>query len=236
MSEPSSASPSPRRLSPRQFLLPVLGLLLAAAAGWVLWYHLGGAPQDRFSVPEHILICLDAGHGGDDPGASYEGRLEKDDDLALALAVGRALEDFGSDRLEVLYTRTEDRALELQDRVDIANDAGATLFVSLHRNSGGGQGVEVWTSAEHHRPETRLARNIMDALEQAGVSRVRGVRSGTAGNAGVSYTVVGRTEMPACLVELGFIDSDTDNALLDEKLDAYAQAIADGILQMVKLK
>ena len=42
--------------------------------------------------------------------------------------------------------------------------------------------------------------------------------------------------MPACLVELGFIDSDTDNALLDEHLEAYAQAIADGILQMVKLK
>ena len=42
--------------------------------------------------------------------------------------------------------------------------------------------------------------------------------------------------MPACLVELGFIDNDTDNALLDEHLDAYAQAIADGILQMVKLK
>ena len=76
----------------------------------------------------------------------------------------------------------------------------------------------------------------MDALEQAGVQKVRGVKHGTAGNPAVSYTVVGRTEMPACLVELGFIDNDEDNALLDRHWDAYAQAIADGILRMVELK
>ena len=50
-------------------------------------------------------IVLDAGHGGTDPGAVYNGRNEKDDNLALAQAVGKILEDNGVD---VVYTRTED--------------------------------------------------------------------------------------------------------------------------------
>ena len=146
------------------------------------------------------------------------------------------LEAAGSERLTVLMTRTDDTFLELQQRVDLANENGATLFVSLHRNSGGGKGVEVWTSSLKEKAECRLAQYIMDGLEQAGVQKVRGVKHGTAGNPAVSYTVVGRTEMPACLVELGFIDNDEDNALLDSHWDAYAQAIADGILKMVELK
>ena len=56
MTRPDPETPSPRRLSLRPHWLPILGLLLAAAAAWVLWQHLGGSPQDRFSVPEHILI------------------------------------------------------------------------------------------------------------------------------------------------------------------------------------
>ena len=50
-------------------------------------------------------VVVDAGHGGYDAGASYNGRLEKDDNLALALEVGAMLEDRGVD---VVYTRTED--------------------------------------------------------------------------------------------------------------------------------
>lgn len=232
----------PRRRAPkksRAALLLAATLLVFLAAGLLVLKLRGALPggdREAFQVPEQIVICLDAGHGDTDAGAVNGDRLEKDDNLRIALAVRDKLEAAGSERLTVLMTRTDDTFLELQQRVDLANENGATLFVSLHRNSGGGQGVEVWTSAEHHRPETRLAQYIMDGLEQVGVSRVRGVRSGTAGNAGVSYTVVSRTRMPACLVELGFIDNDEDNALLDSHWDAYAQAIADGILRMVELK
>ena len=50
-------------------------------------------------------VFLDAGHGGSDPGAVYNGRQEKDDTLALTLAVGRILESYG---FRVIYSRTED--------------------------------------------------------------------------------------------------------------------------------
>lgn len=231
----------PRRKAPRKsraVLLLAATLLVFLAAGLLVLRLRGALPggDDAFQVPEQIIVCLDAGHGGTDAGAVNGDRLEKNDNLRMALAVRDKLEAAGSERLTVLMTRADDAALELQQRVDLANENGATLFVSLHRNSGGGKGVEVWTSSLKEKAECRLAQYIMDALEQAGVQKVRGVKHGTAGNPAVSYTVVGRTEMPACLVELGFIDNDEDNALLDSHWDAYAQAIADGILKMVELK
>ena len=217
----------------------LLWLLLPAAAlviGLVLFLQPGGAGDD-FIIPDHIIICLDAGHGGDDPGAVNGERQEKDDNLNMALAVRDSLEAGGYENLEVILTRAEDTALTLEERVEFANDNDATLFVSFHRNSGGGQGVETWVSAAGLRPEMALANYIHKNLVDVGVAKDRGVKKGTAANPKASYYVVGNTLMPACLVELGFIDDDAaDNTLLDEHFADYAQAIADGILKMVKLK
>ena len=213
-------------------LLPAAVLLLIAAVLLLLQY----SPSDRFIIPDHITVCLDAGHGGSDPGAVFEGRQEKDDNLAMVLAVRDALEAHGADNLTVLLTREEDTALELEERVAFANEKDATLFVSIHRNSGGGQGVETWVSADGHRPETELATLIQANLKEADITKDRGVKKGTASNPHASYYVVGHTRMPACLVELGFIDNQWDNMALDDNFALWAQAIADGILQMVKLK
>ena len=80
-------------------------------------------------------IVLDAGHGGTDPGAIYKERKEKDDNLALTLAVGKILEDNGVD---VVYTRTEDIYQTPFEKARIANQSGADYFISFHRNSSGG--------------------------------------------------------------------------------------------------
>ena len=200
-------------------------------------FRLNHTPEDSFVIPDHIIICLDAGHGGDDPGAVNGDRQEKDDNLNMALAVRDALDAAGHDNLEVILTRENDIALTLEERVAFANDNDATLFISVHRNSGGGQGVETWISAAGLKPETALATYIQKNLVEVGVAKDRGVKKGTAGNPKTSYYVVGNTLMPACLVELGFIDDNAaDNTLLDEHFIDYAQAIADGILKMVKLK
>ena len=212
--------------------LPAAAVIVALVVVLVLRY----TSPDRFVIPDHIVICLDAGHGGEDPGAVFEGRQEKNDNLNMVLAVRDALEREGHENLTVILTRDEDIPMELAARTDFANKQDATLFVSIHRNSGGGHGVETWISADGLRPETDLATYIQNNLKNVGIQKDRGVRKGTASNPHASYYVVGNTKMPACLVELGFIDSRQDNTLLDEQADAYAQAIADGILQMVKLK
>ena len=213
-------------------LLPVVlfAVLLAVI------FRLNHTPEDSFVIPDHIVICLDAGHGGDDPGAVNGDRQEKDDNLAVVLAVRDALDAAGHDNLEVILTREDDTALTLEERVAFANDNDATLFISVHRNSGGGQGVETWISAEGKRPETQLATLIQSKLAATFITKDRGVKKGTAANPNASYYVVGNTKMPACLIELGFMDNDWDNLYLDGNFDLYVQAIADGILKMVNLK
>ena len=78
------------------------------------------------------MVVIDAGHGGSNPGAVYQGRQEKDDALALALAVGRILEENG---VEVYYTRTTDIYESPQQKAQEANAVQGDYFVSIHRNS-----------------------------------------------------------------------------------------------------
>ena len=78
------------------------------------------------------LVVLDAGHGGANPGAVYSGRQEKDDVLALTLAIGQILEERG---IDVYYTRTTDVYETPLRKAQEGNQMGADYFVSIHRNS-----------------------------------------------------------------------------------------------------
>lgn len=77
-------------------------------------------------------IMLDAGHGGRDPGAVYNGRQEKDDTLRLTLAVGEILQNHD---IDVEYTRTTDVYESPYEKAMEANNAGVDFFISIHRNS-----------------------------------------------------------------------------------------------------
>ena len=163
-------------------------------------------------------IALDAGHGGSDPGAVYKGRQEKDDTLDLTLAVGDILKKNG---IDVYYTRTTDEYETPFKKATDANNSGADLFVSIHRNSSENpnqySGVETLVYSDTGL-KAEVARNINNQLEDAGFKNL---------------VVLKRTKMPAVLVEVGFINNDKDNYLFDEEFDSIAQAIADGILESI---
>ena len=172
-------------------------------------------------------IVVDAGHGGSNPGAVYQGRRESDDALRLAMAVGKILEANGYD---VTYTRTSDVTQSVGQKAAIANEEGADLFVSIHRNAGEypGQYSGIQTLIyDDSGIKKQIAENIDANLEALGFR-----------NAGVSIrpnlVVLNSTQMPALLVEAGFIDSDTDNRLFDSRFQAMAQAIADGIMETLE--
>ena len=176
---------------------------------------------------EELLVVVDPGHGGWDNGASWEGRLEKDDNLKLGLHVRDKLIAQG---VPVLMTRDSDVYVTLADRASMANEAGADLFVSLHRNSYPEQiptaiGVEnyIYLTAPEE-PTGRAAQLVLDSVVQVGVQADRGVSRG-------DYYVLRRTQMPAMLLEMGFINNDIDNQLFDEHLVDYAGAIVRGIMQ-----
>lgn len=169
---------------------------------------------------------LQPAHGGSDPGAVYKDRREKDDTLDLTLAVGDILKKNG---IDVYYTRTTDEYETPFKKATDANNSGANLFVSIHRNSSENpnqySGVETLVYSDTGL-KAEVARNINNQLEDAGFK-----------NLGVderkNLVVLKRTKMPAVLVEAGFINNDKDNYLFDEEFDSIAQAIADGILESI---
>lgn len=131
--------------------------------------------------------------------------------------------------IDVYYTRTTDEYETPFKKATDANNSGADLFVSIHRNSSENpnqySGVETLVYSDTGL-KAEVARNINNQLEDAGFK-----------NLGVderkNLVVLKRTKMPAVLVEAGFINNDKDNYLFDEEFDSIAQAIADGILESI---
>ncbi len=173
------------------------------------------------------LVVLDAGHGGANPGAVYQGRQEKDDALALTLAIGNILEAEGVD---VYYTRTTDVYEPPLQKAQEANATGADYFVSIHRNSSPipnqYTGIESLVYSPYGEA-ARLAANINEELEEVGYAN-QGV------NQRQNLVVLRRTQMPAVLVEVGFINTDMDNQMFDDTFEETAQAIAKGILETLE--
>jgi N-acetylmuramoyl-L-alanine amidase len=172
-------------------------------------------------------IVLDAGHGGYDNGASYEGRLEKFDNLDLTLAIGEVLAYNGYD---VIFTRVDDIYLSPVERAHITNSQDADLLVSIHRNSGTipneYSGVQTLVYDEGGLKQV-VAKSINERLESPGFQ-----------NLGIDISnqlaVLSRTEIPALLVEVGFINSDEDNVLFDERFIDIAYEIASGISEGIE--
>lgn len=174
-------------------------------------------------------IVIDAGHGGFDNGATYQGRKEKDDNLRLALAVGKILEQKG---YNVIYTRKTDEYQSPYEKAQIGNDAGADYFISFHRNSSeknntyGGSMSLIYGNDERAR---QLAYSINEQLEKSGFTDL-GIDERT------GLVVLRRTEMPAVLIETGFLNNDEDNRIFDENFDTIAANIAQGIINAVPLE
>lgn len=187
------------------------------------------AVTEEATEQDVLTVCLDPGHGGTDPGCDYNGRIESEDNWALALAVKQEMESKG---IEVIMTRNDnDTKVFLKDRVAIANASGADYFISLHRNKGDGYGIETWMTATNDTAVTEtLTNNVHNALVGVGVQRDRGVKTGTETGEGSDYYVIGNTTMPACLLEFGFINNEEDNRLFDANKQAYAQAITQAVL------
>lgn len=173
-------------------------------------------------------IVLDPGHGGSDWGAAYEGRKEKDDNLNLALAVGSILENNG---IDVEYTRTDDVYNTPLEKAMMGNNAEADFFISFHRNATGvpekSTGIETLVF-DDSGIKAEMARNINRELASLGFVD-RGVIERP------NLVVLKRTNMPALLIEAGFIDNEEDNDKFDAQFDEIAEGIAQGILETLDM-
>lgn len=179
-----------------------------------------------------MIVCIDAGHGGVDGGCvgPDEVRLEKTDALNLSLALKQELEALG---VTVIMTRTTDVFIEKYDRTGKANDTNCDVIISLHRNSytadSSVKGIEAWIHSSNPSNSYNLSALILSDLESVGITRNRGVRCGTQGNAASDYAINSSSLMPSLILEMGFITSPEDNSSYDSKMTSYANSIANSI-------
>lgn len=205
-------------------------------------------PPEQSTQPETPagkLVMLDAGHGGKDPGAMPKGEdgaylydangnvvQEKDITLSIALKVRDKLQANG---VNVQMTRDTDEYLELAHIAEIANQANASLFVSIHCNSyeaSSPNGVEILTYSTEGKDaygitSDQIANNILEAYIPATGFYNRGIKDGS------WLAVLKRTNMPGVLVETGFLTNPNDRAaLIDAGMqDKIAEALAQGIMK-----
>lgn len=183
-------------------------------------------------------ICIDAGHGGSDPGGiGPTGTEEKANTLAVALLLRDKLERNGA---KVVLTRESDQDVsypnssageELGARVEIANNSKADIFISIHNDaftssSASGTTCYHYGDAESIQLANQLQKNLVEKLG----TRDRGVRF-------ASFYVIRYTEMPAVLVEAAFISNPEEEVLLSSIEGRYntAESLFHGIVQYFRV-
>ena len=168
-------------------------------------------------------IIMDASYGGRATGEIYQRRLEKDDTLRLALAIGEALMKQG---IDVVYTRTTDTYLTPRQRTDFINREGGDLMVSIKRITGDAipqtPTINFYTNS-YTCPGNLVAANIARQLEELSFQN-QGVIVRT------DLSVLRDINMPGLVIGLGHIRSDRDNALIDERFDEIVAAVTQGII------
>lgn len=175
------------------------------------------------------LIVIDAGHGGKDPGATgISGVLEKDVNLAIALRVDELLKQ--EPDIITVMTRSEDTYPTLDERVKIANDLQADIFISIHANSG---------SATASGTETLYTRDVSISLADAVhkyVIEAAGLNDRKVKHQNLKVTR--ETTMPAILLETGFLSNPLDEAVLKDSVvqDRIAAGIVAGIKEYLGLQ
>lgn len=184
------------------------------------------------NVSGQKIVVIDAGHGGDDPGAvgynssgkavAYESHIN----LAIALLVGEKLEQSG---VRVVYTRDKDEYITLQGRSELANNIECDMFVSIHCNSIENASINGTQVYYHPASEigTVLAENIYNnVVEMTGLSPKKTQN-------GSHLYVIRTTSSPAVLVETAFISNESDRNYLLSKSgqETMAEAIFQGIIE-----
>lgn len=199
-------------------------------------------PAPKIDEPESNrllgkIICLDPGHGGNDPGAiGPSGTLEKDNTLAISLLLRDILESNGA---TVVLTRDTDRNVsahsssaseELKDRVEIAADANADIFISIHNDSFTSN-TAMGTTTFHYgdADSAKLAALIQKNLVAELGTKDRSSRF-------ASFYVIRYSKMTAILVEVAFISNPEEEVLLSsiDGRTKIAESIFQGITNYFK--
>lgn len=174
------------------------------------------------------VVVVDAGHGGKDEGTSWDNIKEKDLVLDMALMLKEELESLG---ITVIMTREDDTFLSLESRAEAANEINADLFISVHidyfEDDSSISGLTCHYMEGSKSGET-LASDLSEYLRKSEVTEVRNT-------IGSDFRVLAKTEMPALLIETGFLSNAGDRKNLTDTnfQKKLMNSIAEGIYDVI---
>lgn len=168
-----------------------------------------------------MIVVIDAGHGGNDPGNLHQtpGFLdEKDLNLSMAMKLGGYIEQYLGHKIEVVYTRTSDVYVALEDRVKNANNLQAAYFISIHCNASDNKdiyGTETHVHLLESKTSNKIAHMIQDQFKNRAARHSRGVKFKN--DRLQNLLVLKESNMPAVLVETGFMTNKEEEAYLNSE-------------------
>lgn len=188
-----------------------------------------------FLTPQEVyekVVVIDAGHGGRVPGATKMGIREKDIDLAIVLELKKLFEE-KSPNIGVYCTRTDDSNPTFEQRVQLANKSNANLFLSVHNNSTGngrmssasGTAVMYQETDERELGSRYFAQLCAEEVSGQLGSRNRGLIDGN------QIYIIRNSEVPAALIEVGFMTNKKELELLNSQ--EYQQQAALGMYRAI---
>lgn len=199
--------------------IAVCVLVLAFSIFQVIQF-IGNGSETISARGETFVIALDPGHGGEDTGMTGGEAVEKDVDLKICSKLKIMLESQG---YQVVMTRGDDTRLSKEERASLANASGADLLVSVHCNYAETD-TELTGAVSCYQDGSKksrtLAENIQERLTEESGAADGGCEAG-------DYTILNDTEMPAVLVQPGYLSNETEAAKLAD--DSYQNDVAKGI-------
>lgn len=189
--------------------------------GWIAGWHTNlNIKEDENPHARPLkgkVIVIDPGHGGNDQGASSQtgkNTLEKDMTLTTSLELKDKLENEGA---KVKLTRHDDTYVRLEDR-KVTGDA----FISIHNDALESNKANGATVYWYHEQQEMLAQTLNASIQKKGMLSNRGVRQ-------ENYQVLRQTDMPAVLLELGYISNPTDEVMIKDK--NHRQVVENAVVE-----
>jgi N-acetylmuramoyl-L-alanine amidase len=212
------------------FLPVVCGLIFAFSTSRV---RTNETVQSVKAVAGHdIVIVVDAGHGGNDAG-SYDSEVSEKD---LALSVARDIQRVGEERgVKVILTRAGDQGISLEERIAMARQYNASMFLSIHMNydpkNGSNSGIDVIISDKNQQPakSRRVAKQLKKQLSSLEGIRVNGVKKS-------DFYILSQNDIPAALLEVGYLSNKADYAYITDSANQrrVSKSIINAVLASFK--
>jgi len=187
------------------------------------------------TLGRQVVLVIDAGHGGVDSGAV--GKLYREKNLTLAIVLG-AKKYFDNDsRFKVYYTRVSDTYPSLDDRCKLANNKDADMFICVHINSASSSATGTETLYNNSRLNTTKKNGITSkqlayAMQKAAVKTTGFTNRGLVNRTGLR--VLNKTDMPACLIEYGFISNPKEERTMYANTARYGKELYQALVNYMK--